>query len=215
MNPTPFTNGKGHFTGTVDGKKRSVDFDNKNCDYITWSCGFPDLYPWDKYASLTFYSGWGQQGQPNDYTLALPCGLGVSKIELLDTHGAEIAYSMPFNIPGSASVGADWYLPGAKPYPASGSAELARADTGPGRKVVITASGKAQYSGGESPSGPVASNIDPMLLDFSDGTKSPVTIKNVLGHRFYAYIVPKGKNLTGVTAFDAAGIALPVQKNAQ
>jgi hypothetical protein len=290
VNPTPFAGGKGQFTGTVDGKKWSVDFDNKNCFYIAWSCGFPDLYPWDKYASLAADSSWGLQGQPDDYTLflnknvaratitlqdgevlrleavptvnnpvvlfALPFGLGVSKLELFDTRGAEIAYSMPFNIPGSASVGADWYLPGVKPSPGSGSAELARADTGPGGKTVITAyaspsglcvvtemaghpganchmgppvngsvahpvgmtvdsSGKAQYSGGESVSGLVASNIDHMRLDFSDGTKSPVAIKSVEGHRFFAYIVPKGKNLTSLTAFNSAGIALPVQKNTQ
>jgi hypothetical protein len=81
--------------------------------------------------------------------------------------------------------------------------------------MTVDSSGKAQYSGGESVSGLVASNIDHMRLDFSDGTKSPVAIKSVEGHRFFAYIVPKGKNLTSLTAFNSAGIALPVQKNTQ
>lgn len=289
VNPTPFTDGKGHFSGTVDGKKWSVDFDNKNCYYIVWSCGFSDLYPWDKDASLAFNSSWGLQGQPDDYTLflrrnvaratitlqdgevlrleavptakvsvvlfALPYGLGVSKIELFDAQGAEIAYSFPFNIKGSASTAAQWYKPDQKPPTNSGSVELVRSAASPGGPATITAvvgaSGPcvvmdmgghpnavcnlpgpvtgslslkipatenaqgARYHGAESGYGLVAPNIDHLRLDFADGTTSPVAIKSLGGYRFYAYTIPGGKALTGITAFDAKGIALPVQKNAQ
>ncbi|WP_194907529.1 hypothetical protein [Catenulispora rubra] len=180
VNPVRLTDGKGHFSGAVDGKKWSVDFDNKNCYYIQWSCGFTDLYPWDQYASLSPNSSWGLQGQPDDYTMflnknvaraaitlqdgevlnleavptarvpvvlfALPFGLGVSKIELFDTHGAELAYAMPFNIKGSASAAGHWYKPGETPAKDSGSVELARSVFGPGEETVISA-----YAG---PAGP-------------------------------------------------------------
>ena len=58
--------------------------------------------------------------------------------------------------------------------------------------------------------GPKVAHLE---LDFSDGTKSPVPIKSLGGYRFFGYFVPEGKSLTKVTAFDAAGIPLPVQKN--
>jgi hypothetical protein len=45
-------------------------------------------------------------------------------------------------------------------------------------------------------------------LDFPDGTKSPIFIKDLGGHRFFAYFVRKGRSLTKITTFDAAGIAL-------
>ena len=289
VNPTPFSHGKGHFSGTVDGKKWSVDFDNKNCYYIEWSCGFTSLYPWDKYASLTFNSSWGQQGRPDDYTLfmnkdvaraaitlqdgevlnlepvptagvpvamfALPSGLGINKIELFDNRGAELAYAMPFNIQGSASVAGHWYKPGEPLAKDSGSVELARGLFGPGEETVVSAyagpagpclvfqeGGKAaghptpecsetpvvtgtvsvgkdsvrgstadiQYCG----YGIVGPGVDHMELDFSDGTKDPLTIKSLGGYRFYAYFVPKGKTLVELTAFDNGGKALPVQKGA-
>ena len=180
VNPTPFSHGLGNFSGTVDGKKWSVRFDNKNCFNILWTCGFTDLFPWDKYASLTFNSSWGLQGQPDDYTLyldknvaratitlqdgevlrlqavptaeepvvlfALPFGLGVSKIELYDAHNAEIAYAMPFNVQGSASVDGHWYKAGEKPAADSGSVELARFEFAPDEKTVITA-----YAGAAGP----------------------------------------------------------------
>lgn len=287
VNPVRLTAGKGLFSGTVDGKKWSVDFDNTNCYNIQWTCGFTDLFPWDQYASLTSNSSWGLQGQPDDYTLyvnknvaratitlqdgevlnldavptarvpavmfALPFGLGVSKIELFDTHRAEIAYAMPFNIKGSASVAGHWYKPGETPAKDSGSVELARGLFGAGEEAVISAyAGPAgpclvMQAGGamgdhpsphcsetpmvtgtesigknpvrgdaayiqESGFGLVAPNVDRMELDFSDGTKSPVAIKNLGGYRFYAYFAPKGKTLTKVTAFDSADKALPVQK---
>lgn len=173
LNPTPFSNGKGHFSGTVDGKKWSVDFDNKNCYYIAWSCGFADLYPWDKYASLTGGGDWGQRTQPDNYTLflnadvatatitlqdgevlrseavpvanvpvilfALPPGVGVSKVELFDRNGAEIAYSLPFNIAGAGSFAAQWYKPGDKPPTVTSSVELTRGNPGVGGEQVLTA----------------------------------------------------------------------------
>ena len=67
----------------------------------------------------------------------------------------------------------------------------------------------AQMSG----SGLAAPDIDHMQLDFADGTKIPVSIKSLGGYRFFAYIVPAGKEVTGVTAFDSTGNALPVQKD--
>ena len=287
VNPTTLTDGRGRFSGTVDGKKWSVDFDNKNCYYIQWTCGFTSLEPWDEYASLTFNSSWGLQGQPDDYTLflnknvaraaitlqdgevlnleavptakvpvamfALPFGLGVSKIELFDTHGTELAYAMPFNIKGSASVAGHWYKPGATPAKDAGSVELAHGLFGPGEETVISAyAGPAGpcvvfQEGGKAGNHPLphcsetpvvtgtmvnavrgdttnvqqsgygllAPNVDHMELDFSDGTKSPVTIEGLGGYRFYAYFVPKGKTLTKVTAFDPAGKALPRQKGDQ
>ncbi|MEY9859908.1 hypothetical protein ABH935_005542 [Catenulispora sp. GAS73] len=289
VNPVRLTDGKGYFSGAVDGKKWSVDFDNVNCYNILWTCGFTDLYTWDQYASLGVNSSWGLQGQPDDYTLylnknvaratitlqdgevlkldavptagvpvamfALPFGLGVSKIELFDTHGAEIAYAMPFNIKGSASAAGHWYKPGETPAKDSGSVELTRTVVAPGVETVITAyagaagpcvvfqeggkwgdhpspqcseipvlngtelSAKAPVRGGaayiqEFGNGLVAPTVDHMELDFSDGTKSTVAIKSLGGYRFYAYIVPKGKTLTKVTAFDSAGKPLPVQKGA-
>jgi len=290
VNPTPFRDGKGHFTGTVDGKKWSVDFDNQNCDYITWSCGFLDLYPWDKDASLAFNSSWGLQGQPDDYTLfldknvaratvtlqdgevlrlaavptantsvilfALPFGLGVSKVELFDAHDSQIAYMIPFNIKGSASVDGHWYKPGETPPKDSGSVELAHGEFGPGEGGTISAyagpagpcfvqqaggamgdhpmpncvmqpvltgsstppvlTGRGDMTGiqhtGEGLAGP---KVDRLELDFSDGTRSPVAIKSLGGYRFFGYFVPEGKSLAKITAFDAAGVPLPVEKSAQ
>lgn len=280
MNPTPLTDGNGHFSGTVDGKKWSVDFDNEHCYYILWSCGFASTYPWDEYASLTANE---TPGQPDDYTLfvrkdvaharitlgdgevlsleavpvakvpvmlfALPPGLGVGEIELFDARGSEIAYSLPFAVKGSASVSARWYKPGERPPAASGSMELTRgsgvfatevitAYVGPsGPCVEYQAAGRTESPeclhgslsgsqvlhvthsggsagpapGGDSGTGIVAPNVDHLELDFSDGSKSPLPIKSLGGYRFYAYIVPEGKNISGVTAFDSAGKALPVQ----
>lgn len=289
VNPTTLTDGRGRFSGTVDGKKWSVDFDNKNCYYIQWTCGFTSLEPWDEYASLTFNSSWGLQGQPDDYTLflnknvaraaitlqdgevlnleavptakvpvamfALPFGLGVGKIELFDTHGTELAYAMPFNIKGSASVAGHWYKPGESPAKDSGSVELTRGLSGPGEETVISAYagpagpcvvfqeggkagdhplprcsetpvvtgtvsvGKVTVRGDAAYSqdfgyGIVAPSVERMELDFSDGTKGTVAIKSLGGYRFYAYSVLKGKTLVKITAFDAAGKALPLQKGA-
>jgi len=180
VNPVQLTRGKGLFSGTVDGKKWSVDFDNVNCYYIQWSCGFTSLDPWDRYASLTSNSSWGLQGQPDDYTLflstnvawatitlqdgevlkldavptakvpvvlfALPFGLGVSKIELFDAQGAQIAYAMPFNVKGSASAAGHWYKPGEAPAKDAGSVELTRIEFAPGEEAVFTA-----YAGAAGP----------------------------------------------------------------
>ncbi|MEZ0106552.1 hypothetical protein ABH920_000533 [Catenulispora sp. EB89] len=180
VNPVQLTRGKGLFSGTIDGKKWSVDFDNVNCYYIQWSCGFTKLNPWDQYASLTYNSSWGLQGQPDDYSLflrsdvasatitlqdgevlkldavptvgvpvvlfALPFGLGVSKIELFDAHGAQIAFTMPFNVKGSASTAGHWYKPGETPAKDAGSVEVARIEFAPGEEAIYTA-----YAGAAGP----------------------------------------------------------------
>lgn len=201
VNPTPFSHGKGHFSGTVDGKPWKVDFDNKNCFYILWSCGFKSFYPWDKYGSLAVNSS---DGQPEDYTLflrkdvghvtvtlqdgevlrleavpvvdtpvvlfAVPKGLQVSRIDLFDTRGAEMAYSVPFSVKGSWSVNGTWYQPGEKPPAEAGSVELARGELA-NEQEVITA-----YVG---PSGPcvvtqTAHGADPICgsLTASEATES-------------------------------------------
>lgn len=163
VNPTPFTSGKGQFSGTVDGKKWSVAFDNVNCYYIPWSCGFTGLYPWDKYASLT--------GSGNYVLfLALPSGLGVSKIELFDSHDAEIAYSLPFNLKGAASAAAQWYKPGQKPPTFSGSVEIMHSDgdpegavsayVGPSGPCVVTNAGGVPIADCDPLFGPVAGSLD-------------------------------------------------------
>lgn len=291
VNPTPFTAGKGHFSGAVDGKKWSVDFDNKHCVDIMFACGFQDLLPWGKYATLAGDGSWGVDGQPDNYALfvkkdvaratitlqdgevlrfepvpvvdvpvalfALPHGVGISKIELFDVHGAEIAYSLPFNLQGTVlTTPAHWYKPAEKPPTASGSVRLLRGDTGLDGQETLTAftgpSGpcivtqtkyeveaacgelrvlngslnvetpivtekdgtKHPYQGGTS-MGLVAPAVARAQLDFSDGTTSPLPLTSLDGYRFYAYITPLGKVLTGFTAFDAAGKALPVQTNTQ
>jgi hypothetical protein len=60
--------------------------------------------------------------------------------------------------------------------------------------------------------GLVAPNVDHLQLRFPDGTTSPVTIKSLGGYRFYAAIVLKRRNLTGVTAYDSAGKELPFRR---
>lgn len=274
VNPTPRADGKGHFSGTVDGKPWSVDYDNEHCLYITWSCGFPDTYPGDDYASLTADTG---PGQPADYVLflkkdvarvtitlqdgevlrmeavpvvnlpvvlfSLPSGLGITKVDLFDAHGEEIAYSLPLNVKGNGTDGAasagHWYKPGDAVLTQTGSVELLRGELA-GQTIVMTASigpsgpcvvsrgnadctflgpvtGSERFApastGGLTGDGLVGPNVDHMRLEFADGTSSPVTIKNLGGYRFFAYIVDRGKAVTAVIAYDAAGKALPDQKN--
>jgi hypothetical protein len=85
-----------------------------------------------------------------------------------------------------------------------------------GSSIPTMAAGRGDKTGiqytGDGLAGP---KVDHMELDFSDGTKSPVAIKSFGGYRFFGYFVPKGKTLTKITAFDSAGVPLPVQKNAQ
>ncbi|ACU69223.1 hypothetical protein Caci_0270 [Catenulispora acidiphila DSM 44928] len=175
---------------------------------------------------------------------ALPPGLGVSKIVLFDGNGAQLGFSAPFTIKGSFSAQGRWYKPGETPPPAAGPVELARgtmggdqivmtAYTGPSGPCIVSVLGSTSnadciHTGtitgssidrnggvGEAASGLVAPNIARLQLDFADGTNVPVPVKSLGGYRFFAYIVPSGKQSTGVTAFDAAGKALPVQTNTQ
>ena len=48
-------------------------------------------------------------------------------------------------------------------------------------------------------------------VTYTDGTTSPVTIKSLGGYRFFAYLIPVDETLKTITAFDAAGKALPTQ----
>jgi hypothetical protein len=226
VNPTRFADGKGHFSGTVDGKKWSVDFDNKNCYYIPWSCGFPDLYPWDKYASLTSASS-----QPDDYTLFLnknvaqavitlrdgevlrlaavpvanvpvvlfasPSGLGISKIELFDARGSEIAYSLPFNIAGAPSAAAHWYKPGEKPPAVSGSVELARGKFGAGPEKTMRA-----YVG---PSGPCIVTQSDGYQHVDCNLAGPVTGSSTV----HSATVTNAQGLKGYAEFAASGLVAP------
>ena len=68
VNPTTLTHGKGQFSGTVDGKKWSIGFDNKNCYYIVWACGSDNQGPDSKYATLALNTS---PGNPDNYTLFL------------------------------------------------------------------------------------------------------------------------------------------------
>lgn len=185
---------------------------------------------------------------------ALPPGLGVSKIDLFDARGAEIAYSYPFSAKGSFSAAGIWYKPGEKPIKDAGSVEVFRgkfanglavftAYVGPsGPCLVSDAAGNASTDctvakrpvTGSSPemnfsvqesgspggrvefaaSGVVGPTVSRMQIDYADGTSSPIAIKSLGGYRFFAYVVPKDKDVTGVTAFDTAGKPLPVEKNA-
>jgi len=176
VNPTTLTHGKGQFSGTVDGKRWSVGFDNKNCYYIHWACGFDGQGPEAEYATLALNAS---ADDFDNYTLflqkqvatvnltlgdgevlhfeavpvaktpvvlfALPRGLALSKIEVFDARGAEIAFSTPFTAKGAPSAEGRWYKPGEKPPPAAGPVELTRGEYG-SQDVVITA-----YTG---PSGP-------------------------------------------------------------
>ena len=86
--------------------------------------------------------------------------------------------------------------------------------TGSSTPPVLT--GRGDMTGiqhtGEGLAGP---KVDRLELDFSDGTRNPVAIKSLGGYRFFGYFVPKGKSLAKITAFDAAGVPLPVEKSAQ
>jgi hypothetical protein len=278
VNPATLSDGKGHFSGTVDGREWSTDFDNKNCFNIPWTCGFSDLNTGDKYASLTVNADWGVDGQPDDYTLfldknvaraditlqdgqvlsldavpvakvpavlfALPPDYGISKIELFDAHGNEIAYSLPFHVAGTWSSVAQWYKAGDQPSPNVGSVDLVRGDgalgkvavtayVGPSGPCFVTLNGRNAGSNcdgselskspaptmnvaqrsvnnqGDSGFGLLAPKVDHMRVDYTDGTSSPVTITKLGGYRFYGFITPKGKTLSDVVAFDAAGNRLP------
>lgn len=81
VNPTILTHGKGQFSGTVDGKKWSIGFDNKNCYYIEWACGFDNQGPDAKYAALTVNAS---AGEPVNYTLFLQKQVATVNVTLAD-----------------------------------------------------------------------------------------------------------------------------------
>jgi hypothetical protein len=81
VNPTILTHGKGQFSGTVDGKKWSIGFDNKNCYYIEWACGSDNQGPNAKYAALGVNAS---AGEPVDYTLFLQKQVATVNVTLAD-----------------------------------------------------------------------------------------------------------------------------------
>ncbi|MEY9926892.1 hypothetical protein ABH926_001517 [Catenulispora sp. GP43] len=81
VNPTILTHGKGQFSGTIDGKKWSIGFDNKNCYYIEWTCGFDNQGPDVKYAALTVNAS---AGEPDNYTLFLQKQVATVNVTLAD-----------------------------------------------------------------------------------------------------------------------------------
>lgn len=283
VNPTPFSKGTGHFSGTIDGKPWKVDFDNKNCFSILWSCGFKGPYPWDKYGSLAVDAS---ADEPFNYTLflskdvgqakislsdgevlrldavpvfdtpvvlfSLPDKIMITRIDLFDVYGTELAFTLPFAAGEPWNVNGAWYRPDEKP-PTTTTAmvELARGEIAGEQEIIDAFVGPSgvcfatrhspgaddptcdslvpstatetfsppppgshsSSSGGRSSVGLAAPEVDHIELTFADGTTSPVPIKSLGGHRFFAYIIPSGKVLTAVTGYNAAGKPLPAVKH--